>query len=100
MLQNDQDADHSVSKTTETSAVKPQACTILPVAWNQGPKPKLCGNNEEQITTRSPAAKREQPDIISSFTQHHCQPEERLKIAERSAGLSSAIAAVLLVGRK
>lgn len=99
MLDNYQGADHPVSKITEISAVKPQACAVLPVSWKQTPRPKLFGNNGEQIKKRLPAVKGEQPDIISSFTQHN-QPEVRLGIAERSAGLSSAIAAVLLVGRK
>ena len=99
MLDNDQGADHSISKFTEVSAVKPPACAILPVAWKQEPKPKIFGNNEEQTTKRSFAVKREQPDIISSFTQQS-QPDVKTGIAERSAGLSSAIAVVLSVRRK
>lgn len=99
MLDNDQGADHSILKTTEVSAVKPPSCAILPVAWKQAPKPKILENNEEQTTKRSSAVKREQPDIISSFTQHR-QPDVKIGIAERSAGLSSAIAVVLSVGRK
>lgn len=99
MLEKDQGADHSIPKTTGVSAVKPPACAILPVALKQAPKPKLFGNNEEKITKRSAAVKREQPDIISSFTQPS-QLEVKIGIAERSAGLSSAIAVVLSVGRK
>lgn len=100
MVKNDQDTDHSASNTTEISAVNPQARAILPVTWKQVAKQKLSRDNEEeQRTKRLPAVKREQPDIVSSFNQHS-QPESRLGIKERSAGLSSAIAAVLSVGRK
>lgn len=97
MMGNDQEAVHSISKTPEISAAKPQACAILPVTGKQVAKPKLFGDNEEgKRTKRFPAVKREQPDIVSSFNQHN-RPEVRLGIAERSAGLSSAIAAVLVV---
>lgn len=99
-MENDQEAVHPVSKTTEISAVKPQACAILPVTGKQVEKPKLFkGNEREKKTKRFPAVKREQPDIVSSFNQHS-QPEVRPGIAERSAGLSSAIAVVLSVRRK
>lgn len=99
-MENDQDAGHPVSKTTEIHAVKPQACAILPVTRQHVAKPKNFGDNEEeQKTKRFPAVKQKQPDIVSSFNQHS-QPEERLGIAERAAGLSSAIAVVLSVGRK
>lgn len=98
MMENDQEAVHSVSKTPEISTVKPQDCAILPVTGKQVAKPKLFGDNEEEKRTkRFLAVKREQPDIVSSFNQRS-RPEVRLGIAERSAGLSSAIAAVL-VGR-
>lgn len=97
-MENDQEAVRSVSKTAEISAVKPQACAILPGTGKQVAKPKLFGDNEEEKRAKkSSAVKREQPDIVSSFNQHS-RPEVRIGIAERSAGLSSAIAAVL-VGR-
>lgn len=99
-MENDQEAGYSESKTIEISAVKPQACAVLPATWKQVAKPKLFADNEEeQRTKRFPAVKREQSDIVSSFNQHS-QPEVRLGIAERAAGLSSAIADVLSVGSK
>lgn len=98
MVQNDQGADHPESKTAQISAVKLRACPIPPVERKQALKLKLFGDNEEQLAKKSPAVKREQPDIISSFTQHS-QPEVILGIAESSAGLSSAIT-VLSVRRK
>lgn len=97
MLENDQGADHSISKTTKVSAIKPPAGAILPAAWKQAPKLKIFRNNEEQSTKKSSPDKREQPDIISSSTH---QPDVKIGIAERSAGLSSVIAVVLSVGRK
>lgn len=97
-MENEQEDLRSVSKTAEISAVKPQACAVLPGTGKQVAKPKLFGDNEEEKRAKkSPAVKREQPDIVSSFHQHS-RPEVRVGIGERSAGLSSAISAVL-VGR-
>lgn len=97
-MDNDQKAVHPVSKTPEISAVRPQACAILPGTGKHVAKPNLVGDKDEEKRTKKFAAvKRDQPDIVSSFSQPS-RPGVSLGIAERSAGLSSAIAAVL-VGR-
>lgn len=97
-MDNDQETVHPVSKTPEISAGGLQACAILPGTGKHVAKPNLLGNKEEEKRTKKfSAVKRDQPDIVSSFSQPS-RPGVRLGIAERSAGLSSAIAAVL-VGR-